>query len=140
MKISLDPIAGKNAVQMIAVEMVYVIVTKNACVNLVMEEMTALFHLVKITAEEFYKEFVIMVNAFVEMDFQEKVVNIRLVQIAAPIMESVSKGSVNVNLDLKVRIVLLKFVPIIALDMEYVLVFRFLNVLVMKDLLEMIAL
>ena len=140
MKILLALIVQKNVAQMIAVEMVYVIVIKNAYANLVLGVMTVLFLLVKIIAEEFYREFAIMDNASAEMDFLEKVVNLRLVQIAALIMESVLKGFVSANLDLKVQIAQLKFVLIIALAMEYVQVYHFLNVLVMKDLLEMIAL
>ena len=140
MRISPGLIAEKNGALMTVVEMEYAIAIKNACAKMDLAGRIVLPLLAKIIAEEYFKEFALKASAIVEMDFLENPADLKPARIVALIMENASKGFVNANLDLKARIVRLKFVLIIALDMGFVQVRLFINVLVMMDLLEKIAL
>jgi hypothetical protein len=95
---------------------------------------------VKIIVEGYFKVYALIVNAFVEMVFQENHVHSNPARIVAQTTESVLRVNVSVSLDLKGLIAQLKFVLIIALGMEYVLELLFINVPVMMDLLEMTVL
>lgn len=140
MLISLELIVERDVVQMIAVEMEYAIALKNVCVKQVLEEKIAQPRLVRIIVEEFCKEYAIRVNAFVEMDSQVNHADSELALIHAVITENASKANVNVNQASKELIVLLRFVLIIAVGMEYVVEHPFSNVPVTMDLQDQIAL
>jgi hypothetical protein len=139
MRISVVRIVEKNVARMIAMEMEYVIPIKNVCAKLDLLEKIVQPRLAKIIVEEFFKEFVSRANASAEMDTQVLPVDLRLVPIAVRITESALRGNVNVSPDTKEQIVQLKFARIIVLDMEYVQVLLFLNVLVTMDLQELIV-